>query len=76
MGTTGRHRTQRLNFHGLRMVVQNTPRLLMAHSFYTGTDELRPIDHVFQIAGPMARLFAELGGVWNVDGAYSRYVLG
>ncbi len=39
-------------------------------------DKARAIDYVFSAMNPRARSFADLGGVWNVDAAYTFYILG
>lgn len=43
-------------------------------------DRVRPekkglIDHAFRLGGPLPRSFADLGGVWGVEGAYTFYTL-
>jgi hypothetical protein len=65
----------RLDLHRLRKIARNAPSLFMGYNLYVDTDKLRLIDHVFQSARPSARSFADLGGVWKVDCAYSRYTL-
>jgi hypothetical protein len=64
-----------LNLHRLRKIVRNVPSLLMGYNVYVDTDKLKLIDHVFRFAQPAATSFADLGGVWKVNGAYSRYAL-
>ena len=47
----------------------------MGYNIYVDTDKLRLIDQVFRFAQPTASSFADLGGVWKVNGAYSEYAL-
>ncbi len=62
-----------LNMHRLRKVVRNLPSVLMGYNIYVDTDKLRLIDHVFRHIRPEASTFADLGGVWKVNGGYARY---
>ncbi len=39
-------------------------------------DKAKAIDYLFSAMNPRARSFADLGGVWNVDAAYTFYILG
>lgn len=64
-----------LNLHRVRKIIRNVPSLFKGYNIYADTDKLRLIDHVFRNAQPAARSFADLGGVWKVNGAYSRYAL-
>ncbi len=64
-----------LRLHRLRKIVRNAPSLLMGYNIYVDTDKLRLIDSVFRHAQPAAASFADLGGIWKVNGAYSLYTL-
>lgn len=64
-----------MNIHRLRKIVRNLPSVLHGYNIYVDTDKLRLIDRVFREAQPTARSFADLGGVWNVNGAYTLYGL-
>jgi hypothetical protein len=56
-------------------VARNSRSLLMGYNIYVDADKLGLIDRAFQIAQPAAISFADLGGVWKVNGAYTRYAL-
>ncbi len=64
-----------LNLHRLRKLLKNFPNLLRGYNIYVDTDKLRLIDHAFRVVVPAAQSFADLGGVWKVHAAYTRYVL-
>lgn len=53
----------------------NTPNLLRGYNLYVNPDKLRLIEHVFAHVIPQAHSFADLGGVWNVNAAYTRHSL-
>jgi hypothetical protein len=59
----------------IRKLLKNSPALLMGYNPYVDTDKLRLIDMTFRTMHPAARSFADLGGVWKVNAAYSRYTL-
>ena len=61
--------------HRLGWVVHNAPNLLRGYNIYVNRDKLRLIDRAFSLVDPTARSFADLGGVWKVNGAYTRYTL-
>jgi hypothetical protein len=56
-------------------VVKNAPNLLHGYNIYVNAEKLRLIDRTFNSVYPSARSFADLGGVWNVNGAYAIYTL-
>ena len=56
-------------------MIRNSPSLLRGYNIYVDTDKLRLIDHAFRFAVPQATTFADLGGVWKVNGGYSRYAV-
>ncbi len=64
-----------LIIHRLRKIVRNMPSLFLGHNIYVDTNKLRLIDRVFRCVQPSAMSFADLGGVWKVNGAYSLYAL-
>jgi hypothetical protein len=61
--------------HKLNKVARNTPNLLRGYNIYVDSDKLRLIDHVYRSIVPNANSFVDLGGVWNVNGAYSLYTI-
>jgi hypothetical protein len=64
-----------LSLHRLRKIIRNAPSLLKGYNLYADPDKFTVIDHAFRTCHPAARSFADLGGVWKVNGAYSRYAL-
>ncbi len=56
-------------------VVQNAPNVLRGYNIYVNGDKLRLVDRAFSALNPTARSFADLGGVWKVNAAYTRYTL-
>lgn len=54
-------------------IAARLPNLLQGYNLYVNRDKLRLIDHVFTAWVPQGTSFADLGGVWKVNGAYSRY---
>lgn len=59
----------------LRKAAQNLPNLLQGFNIYVNREKLRLIDRTFSSYFPGARSFADLGGIWKVNAAYSRYSL-
>jgi hypothetical protein len=59
----------------LSRIARNTPNLLQGYNIHVDANKLRLIDHVYRSAFPEARTFVDLGGVWKVNGAYSRYTI-
>lgn len=55
--------------------IRALPNLLRGYNLYVNPAKLRLIDTVFGRIVPAARSFADLGGVWKVDAAYTRYLL-
>jgi hypothetical protein len=55
--------------------IENLPNLLQGYNIFVNRDKLRLIDHTFNSIFPQARTFADLGGVWRVNGAYSVHTL-
>jgi hypothetical protein len=64
-----------MNFRRMHKIIRNAPSLLMGYNIYVDTDKLKLIDEIFRVAQPVPRSFADLGGVWKVNGAYSLYTL-
>lgn len=62
-------------FHRLKKILHNAPNLLYGYNIYVDTDKLRLIDRVYRNVVPSAASFADLGGVWKVNAAYSLYTL-
>lgn len=62
-------------FNRIKKIIKNAPNLLSGYTIYVDTDKLRLIDRVFGQILPSARSFADLGGVWNVNGGYSLYTI-
>ena len=54
---------------------RNLPNLLRGHNIYVNRDKLRLIDHTFTSLAPEASSFADLGGVWKVNAAYTIHAL-
>jgi len=55
--------------------IRRLPNLFYGYNLYVNRDKLRLIDHTFNTIVPGAKSFADLGGVWNVNGAYSVHTL-
>ena len=55
--------------------VRNLPSLAMGFNIYVDRDKLRLIDHAFNLINPSANSFADLGGIWKVNAAYTFYIL-
>jgi len=54
---------------------RNLPNLLQGFNIYVNRQKLHLIDSTFRTLFPHARSFADLGGVWKVNAAYSLYTL-
>jgi hypothetical protein len=61
--------------HRLRKIARNAPGLFWGYNIYVDTHKLRLIDHVYESCLPGAASFADLGGVWKVNAAYTLYSL-
>lgn len=55
--------------------MRNLPNLFQGYNIFVNRDKLRLIDLTFNSLSPRARSFADLGGVWKVNGAYSVHTL-
>jgi uncharacterized membrane protein YphA (DoxX/SURF4 family) len=56
-------------------VIRNLPNLFQGYNIYVNRDKLRLIDYTLSTIIPQAKSFADLGGVWKVNGAYSIHAL-
>jgi hypothetical protein len=56
-------------------VVRNIPNLWQGYNLYVNRDKLRLIDFTFGHVFPEAKSFADLGGVWKVNGAYALHTV-
>jgi hypothetical protein len=61
--------------HRIGWVVRNAPNLLRGYNIYVNSEKLRLIDRAFNSLNPSAHSFADLGGVWKVHAAYTKYTL-
>ncbi len=59
----------------LRRLWRALPLLLRGYSPYTNPDKFRLLDRAIAACGGQDLVFADLGGIWRVNGAYSRYLL-
>jgi hypothetical protein len=55
--------------------MRNLPNLFQGYNIFVNRDKLRLIDLTFNSLSPRARSFADLGGVWKVNGAYSVHTI-
>ncbi|MFN0157679.1 MAG: hypothetical protein ACKVRP_06350 [Bacteroidota bacterium] len=61
--------------HRMGRVLRNSPNLLRGYNIYVNGEKLRLIDRAFGSMKVAPRSFADLGGVWKVNGAYTIYSL-
>jgi len=59
----------------LQKALRNVPNLFQGYNIYVNRDKLKLIDLTFREFKPHARSFADLGGVWKVDAAYSIHAM-
>lgn len=59
----------------LRRVVRNLPNLWQGYNIYVNRNKLSLIDTVFRQFYPQARSFADFGGVWKINAAYSIHTI-
>jgi hypothetical protein len=59
----------------LRTALRNLPYLIRGYSIHVNRDKFDLMDLTFTKFCPEARSFADLGGVWNVDAAYTVYTI-
>lgn len=62
-------------FHKIVRACRNLPNLLEGYNLHVDPDKLRLIDLTFRKAFPEAKSFADLGGVWKVNAAYTVHTL-
>ena len=61
------------NFHNLKKVFKNLTNLFNAYNLYVNKDKFKLIDKVFYYLAPGIKTFADLGGVWKINAAYTFY---
>lgn len=59
----------------VRKGIRNLPNLFQGYNIYVNRDKLRLITMTFRELYPGATSFADLGGVWNVNAAYTQHTL-
>jgi len=59
----------------LQKALRNVPNLLQGYNIYVNRDKLKLIDFTFTECMPHAHSFADLGGVWKVNAAYSIHAM-
>ena len=59
----------------VRKGILNLPNLLQGYNLYVNRDKLDLINLTFRQFFPQARSFADLGGVWKVNAAYTLHTL-
>ncbi len=59
----------------LRRAFRNLPNLLNGYNIYVNRDKLDLIDLALCELNPQAKSFADLGGVWKVNAAYSLHAM-
>jgi hypothetical protein len=55
--------------------IRRIPNLLRGYNIYVNPEKLYLIDRVFNVINNNEYSFIDLGGAWNVNGAYSKYTL-
>ncbi len=55
--------------------MRNLPNLWQGYNIYVNRDKFDLIDAAFKEISPGARSFADLGGVWKVNAAYTAYTI-
>lgn len=61
------------NFHNLKKVFKNLTNLFNAYNLYVNKDKSKLIDKAFYYLAPGIKTFADLGGVWKINSAYTFY---
>ena len=56
-------------------LIKNLPNWMMGYNLYVNREKFSLIDHVFNNDAISIHSFADLGGVWNVNAAYTLYTL-
>lgn len=62
-------------FRKLRKALKNSTNLFHGFNIYASREKFKLIKNVFENFLPQAHTFADLGGVWKVDAAYTIYTL-
>ena len=62
-------------FRKVKKGINNLPNLLYGYNLHVNRNKLRLIDRTFRDFCPEASSFADLGGVWNVNAAYTVHTL-
>ena len=57
----------------LKIALQNLPNLARGYNLYVNPEKMRLIDKAFSATSLKPKSFADLGGVWKVDAAYTIY---
>jgi hypothetical protein len=55
--------------------VKNAPNLLHGYNLYVNREKLNLVDRALASLNPAAHSFADLGGVWRVNAAYTRHAM-
>jgi len=63
------------NIRKLKKAIKNIPNLLNGYNFYANKEKFHLIDKAFYNLSPGEKSFADLGGVWKVNAAYTFYAL-
>ena len=58
-------------YRRIRTALLRLPNILHGYNLYVNPQKLKLIESVFRKYLPSAESFADLGGIWNVDGAYA-----
>lgn len=59
----------------IRRFARALPQMAFGYNPYVNPDKLRLVTEVLDRVHPDVRSFADLGGVWRVNGAYSRHMI-
>ena len=59
----------------IKKLINNLPNWAMGYNLYVNREKFSLIDHVFNNNLINIQSFADLGGVWNVNAAYTLYTL-
>lgn len=59
----------------IKAAFRHIPSLLQGYNLHVNPDKLRLVEHTLESVFPSARSFADLGGIWRVNAAYSVHTL-
>ncbi|MDI6765825.1 MAG: hypothetical protein QME52_03270 [Bacteroidota bacterium] len=62
-------------YRKITKAMRNLPNLLQGYNIYVNRDKLHLINLTFKTISPEAESFADLGGVWKVNAAYTFHTL-